>query len=532
MILRRDCRRSNATDTQTLMSILLPRRYEVHSWTRCLVYYSIYLEILVILMASYALGVNWPGFINDYVNHSDIFFLALLLYTYEPIKLMIAMAVTPAYTIPNKNRVLPSIEANQSLGFLIPCHHSEDVILETVRSCLRHVKQEQIFILDNGKSEYPSDNTGALLKRYFPNVNYIYIPIPSKTKALRYGAEFAQEKYPFVFLIDDDVRVPAEFIFKKYVFDSDPYLKGLVLPLRAIAEYQPGTFLSRLITSWQDLEYQLADLDIRFQDMFAAVARPHGGGSIWRTEALIEVLNKHNTKFPGEDEQMGFNLQHMQLGGQAILRYDPDNYLSTFVPVTYLGPANKGNLWNQRVRSWSPAQYTSFWTLVAKPLLTIWSRPERGICSLIMVKETQIYKLYTQLTHVLRFPLMLFATDNSQYWALMASFIVIQALTSMMFNYLKLPPHLRNDMVTAITYPIYKGIDSCMASLAALRSLLIELPTGSNHLTIAELFAKRMMPSPEEIKEKQKVYQARLHFFPPESFKSLGADLTDAKLSL
>ena len=50
-------------------------------------------------------------------------------------------------------------EMNQEISILICCHLSEDVILPTLRCAVRHVREEQIYIVHNGNSALPIDRT-------------------------------------------------------------------------------------------------------------------------------------------------------------------------------------------------------------------------------------------------------------------------------------------------------------------------------------------------------------------------------------
>lgn len=495
--------RHDQVNLNTLASIILPQRRSITSLPLTLFYYLFYLVIISGLLGLWGGGIDWPAWIGTIVNF-NIIPLTVFMYCYEPVKLFTSMALSPGY--PEQETRTENVERskNNELAIIIPCHKSEDIILRTIRSCLNHVEEHQIFIMDNDKALKPQDNTAKVIHQNHPRVNYFFLPkTGNKTIAIFYGAQYARPLYPYSLIIDDDVELDPNFRFNKHYFDNDPQVKGLVFPLRAMSRYLPGSPMNQLITRWQDIEYQLSDLEMNFLDAYDALIRPHGAASLWNTKAMIDVLLQHNTIFHGEDVMMGNILQHMHDSGQHILRFDRDNYIATDVPVTYFGKAEYGNLWYQRVRSWSVTQFTNFWELGLKPLLTVWERPGRGKLSLLLVKESQLYNVYTQVVHIVRFPLMFWAGKNVKYWWLLSTSIAIQGFTTLAFNYLKLPRHLRNDLFSTISYPIYKGIDAFMGTFAFLRAVLIEIPTSHQQTNVQEMLLKHQLPLPREIQNNQ-----------------------------
>jgi hypothetical protein len=186
---------------------------------------------------------------------------------------------------------------------------------------------------------------------------------------------------------------------------------------------------------------------------------------------------------------------------QCVLRFDERNYLYTQVPETYFGPAAEGNLWFQRVRSWNVAPFTNFWHLIGKPLVTMWRRHNRGFWSLLALKEDQFYHFYTQMVHILRFPLFLFAAGNVNYWLALMALTGVQLTMSLAFNYLKLPASQRLDLLTVVSFPLYKLLDNWMASVAFCRAMLIEIPTDRHHRTIGEQIESQQLPLPAVMKK-------------------------------
>ena len=48
---------------------------------------------------------------------------------------------------------------NKDVSIIICCHLSDDVILPTLRCAVRHVREEQIFIVHNANAKLPIDRT-------------------------------------------------------------------------------------------------------------------------------------------------------------------------------------------------------------------------------------------------------------------------------------------------------------------------------------------------------------------------------------
>lgn len=482
----------------TLRNIFFPQRRQVGSRPLAVFFYTLYACLILGAVLSYSLGFDWPGLLAGLVT-ANIFILAVVLYGYEPAKALAQMLLTPRIKAHSEQDIESGLDRknNDQVAIIIPCHNSEANIVKTLSACLKHVKPEQIFVMDNGQSRLPADNTGKIVAKQFPGVRYFYLPVGNKSYAIFYGGSFAVSQYRYSLIIDDDVVLPADFTFRLELFD-EAGVKGLVYPLRAISSSRRDNWLSRLITRWQDLEYQSADLQNRFLDRVrASVPRPHGAGSLWITKTMLAVLKRHNGVFHGEDMMMGFMLQPMHSGHiQYVLRLDTRNYLYTAVPGSYFGPAAEGNLWFQRVRSWNVALFTNFWHLIAKPLTTIWRRHNRGLWSLLVLKEDQFYHFYTLLIHILRVPIFLIAGGNPEYWLALGILISIQLTVALAFNYLKLPAEQRQDLFTVVSFPLYKTLDNWMSTVAFLRALLIEIPTNRHHQTIGEMVQGQDLPSP------------------------------------
>ncbi len=386
---------------------------------------------------------------------------------------------------------------NPQLAIIIACHNSSDVIEQTLRSCLKHVNGAQIFIMDNGKSPEPTDDTKAKALKIDPAINYCYLPeIGNKSIAVFCGSHWAKlNNYNLSLIIDDDVRLPPTYFINDELIDN-PKVKGVVYPVLAQASSENVSWFISWLVKQQNLEYEFADLEMAFLDRTNSVIRPHGACSLWKTEILIRVMEQHNTKFSGEDIQMGLILQGLKKdeNGSSLLKLDLHNHFKTLVPETYFGTG--GNLYQQRVRSWQEAQFKHFWTLNLKPLFTVWPST---FLSILSVKNSQMYNLHSQFMHVLRVPIMIAAADNSSYWYMFAISLAVQEVTGLVFNYGKLPVHLRNDFITVITHPLYKLVDASFGTLAFLRAIFIGIPGLTSSLSISAQIEEQSLAPPGEL---------------------------------
>ena len=65
---------------------------------------------------------------------------------------------------------------------------------------------------------------------------------------------------------------------------------------------------------------------------------------------------------------------------------------------------------------------------------------------------------------------------NPAFWLTFCSFSLVQLSIIFIFNYQKLPPYLRNDFYSTLTFPVYKNIDNAMSHIAFWRAILFSIP--------------------------------------------------------
>jgi glycosyltransferase involved in cell wall biosynthesis len=425
--------------------------------------------------------------LQEWANANNIPVMVVL-NIYEPLKFAIEMFATEKYPdevapttckdfdqllanptrSPKKPLSSITTSPNPQLAIIIPCHNSAKHIKKTIEAALRHVSPEQIFIMDNGLTDAPTDNTKDVVDSIHPDIKYFWLPnTGNKTMALLMGAEYVKKKcldLTLAMIIDDDTWMPREWSIKHKLFEYT-CVEGVVYPLRAESLYKEPPLVCR----WQDLEYKTTDLELAYLDESDGVYRPHGAASLWKIGGLVRVLKKHNAVFKGEDLMMGLIAKSLDNeDGGFKLRLDRECYFGTTVPQTYIGESP--NLYQQRVRSWNEAMFLYPWNLLFKPLLKL---NKGSPTSLLKIKNSQLYNLYTQLNYLLRYPFIALVCKNPQFWLVFGIFKTIDTILNVLFNYVKLPSHLRSDLLTTLTFPLYKETISLMGTLSALRVLFV-----------------------------------------------------------
>lgn len=170
-------------------------------------------------------------------------------------------------------------------ALLIPCYKSQHLLPATLEAALKIFPATSIFILANGNSTTPLDDTESVCLKY--NVNHVWIPVGSKIVAQYVGCYVARS-FRYVLLIDDDCLLPPEFPI------VTERLKGRIrclgYTIKSIgANGSKGTFCQQA----QDLEYKLSGLQRQFAGMIGSATFPHGAIVLWDRSFLVETFKEH-----------------------------------------------------------------------------------------------------------------------------------------------------------------------------------------------------------------------------------------------
>lgn len=168
---------------------------------------------------------------------------------------------------------------------LIPCYKSAGLIAHTLEAALRVFPARNIFVIANGNSPTPLDDTEAVVRPY--GVNHVWSPVGSKIVAQFVGA-YAAEGFKYALLIDDDCALPANF---PVVADR---LQGKIKCLGyTIKSVGPNGSRGTLCQQAQDLEYKLSGLQRALAGYLGSCTFPHGAISLWDRDFLIQTFHEH-----------------------------------------------------------------------------------------------------------------------------------------------------------------------------------------------------------------------------------------------
>jgi hypothetical protein len=194
-------------------------------------------------------------------------------------------------------------------ALLIPCYKSANIIGPTLEAALKVFPASHIFVIANGNSPTPLDNTEDVCLPY--GVNHIWCPIGSKIVAQFVGC-YASKKFKNVLLIDDDCLIPANF---PIVADR---LVGRVKSIGyLIKSVGPNRSLGNWCQQAQDMEYKISGLQRAFAGICGSATFPHGAISLWDREFLLKVFHDHPGFSISEDWFFGHSCR--KLGGRIIM---------------------------------------------------------------------------------------------------------------------------------------------------------------------------------------------------------------------
>lgn len=184
---------------------------------------------------------------------------------------------------------------------LIPAYKAAGVLPATIEHALKIFRPHQIFILANGNSPTPLDNTADVCKQY--GVNHAWIPIGSKIAAEFVGVVLAR-KFKYALLIDDDVHLPANMPLVTDRFNDEVKCIGYTIKSTG-ADGAKGTYIQQC----QDIEYKLSGLARTFGGDFGSATFPHGAIILWDRDILEQMFWGHPGYKISEDWFFGHTLR-------------------------------------------------------------------------------------------------------------------------------------------------------------------------------------------------------------------------------
>ena len=296
-------------DWTFVKSIASPADLYKNLWTskRKQTYVLCYLLVLIIIgLFALRRGDDVIDGLIAYIEYS-ILALAIVVYSVEPIFLLVQSLV---FAHPPVDGAGSEAETTGDIAVVISCHRSADVVVRTVHACMKHLRPNQIFVMDNANFPDPPDNTREVLEEAdLHEVNYIYNPYGNKTLAM-YGGVVAAKDFKYLLLIDDDVTLPEHMHFGKHLFNDT--VKAVCYPILAVhpeTEECTGMFIE-----WQAIEYKMSDYSKLLQNEFSTVLFPHGAICLWERSTLIDCFRAHDTVFYADDVKVSGGSWRTMLG--------------------------------------------------------------------------------------------------------------------------------------------------------------------------------------------------------------------------
>ncbi|KAL8915890.1 MAG: hypothetical protein Q9208_008808 [Pyrenodesmia sp. 3 TL-2023] len=255
--------------------------------------YTFYLFLLAIVYFVFIGVPFWDGLVLTIYYIFDMklvipagtaIFLGIgFLYAYLP--LLILFEKEPAQRPPPDSMGADERGQASDTALLIPCYKSEKLISQTLEAALKIFPAQNIFVVANGNSPTPLDNTAAVCERY--GVSHTWSPIGSKIVAQYVGC-YVTKRFPYVLLIDDDCILPPNFPIVTERFSAT--VKCIGYTIKSVG---PNSSKGTLCQQAQDVEYKISGIQRAFSGKVGSATFPHGAISIWDRELLIKTFQAH-----------------------------------------------------------------------------------------------------------------------------------------------------------------------------------------------------------------------------------------------
>ncbi|KAL2867773.1 glycosyltransferase family 2 protein [Aspergillus lucknowensis] len=287
-------------------------KHQRKDWLRHVIEYGAY-AFLVLAVYFVLVGlplwkgsVYWLYWIMQYklIFHGGwaIFICMLFWFSYTPL----LTQFEPDPPGPDFYQVRHIARETPNVALVIPCYRAAPILGHTLAAALHTFPPSHIYVIANGNSTMPLDNTEAICRSF--GVNHIWCPVGSKIVALFVGC-YAAKAFPYVLLIDDDCILPPDFpVVTNRLTDQ---VQCIGYTIKSVgADGSRGTYCQQA----QDLEYKLAGLQRSFAGRLGSAMFPHGAISLWRRKFLKRTLETHPGFSISEDWFLGDSCR--RLGGR------------------------------------------------------------------------------------------------------------------------------------------------------------------------------------------------------------------------
>ncbi|KAH1590507.1 hypothetical protein KXX34_004832 [Aspergillus fumigatus] len=377
-----------------LVKIKHQRRY----WRRLLFEYAVY-TVLVLFVYFVLVGVPlWKGavwWLHWIMQKKTVFqggwaivIGLLVFYSYTP--LLITFEDTfPGPEFFHQRRIAPH---PTDTALLIPCYRSATIIGRTLEAALQIFPASHIYVIANGNSSQPLDNTEEICRSY--GVNHIWSPVGSKIIAIFIGC-YAVKDIQNVLLIDDDCILPPNFPVVVSRLNEEVRCIGYT-----IKSVGPDSSRGSYCQQAQDLEYKLSGLTRCFAGRIGSATFPHGAISLWERTFLKRTLHNHPGFSISEDWFLGDSCR--RLGGR--IQMCSAVFVETTTPASVLfgeinearGGFGEPTVFRQRFLRWNFFVANGLWYNLSY-LFTSWKLGRWEFATKLLV----IQEIYETLLYIL-----------------------------------------------------------------------------------------------------------------------------------
>lgn len=371
------------------------------------------------------------------------------------------------YLFYNRKRNQDVVKRQNNTALIIPCHKAGPIIGKTLEAAKKIFDEQSIFVIDNGPTQEPTDNTQSVCQEH--GVNYSYIPIGHKSSAIYAGALLARN-YEYVLQIDDDICLDENMTFP--IKEDTHCIAYTIGATNANGE-------DAFIHKFQDLEYKMAGIAKAFEAQIATATFPHGAISLWKRETLVEVLEKHPMYPISDDWFAGWVCTWL---GYRIEVCD-STFTKTDVPNVYMFVNKKDtresgygscSLFAQRFGRWYKFTVVQWFYLFASVIMS-WKLPlHKALARKIML----LWVVVSNNLVLLRYMFFAFNFHLAPSWSGYMLIVVFAStqLSVLLVNYKQLTKEERLPISVLCLNPIYRLWDSLCFMIGMYYSVIAYIP--------------------------------------------------------
>lgn len=342
------------------------------------------------------------------------------------------------------------VDKSSEIALIIPCHRAEKIIQKTLEHALKVFSCDSIYVVDNGSSETPLDNTRQICEEM--GVNYTWVPVGGKEYAIYVGAKITKT-YKYVMQIDDDVFLNDDMSFP--IKDDTACIAYMISAINSQGK-------KTLLHDIQDHEYKHSGIIKGVQSRFGSTMFAHGAISLWNREILINVMENHPMYRISDDWFTGYVLNSMgkrvDVCDRNFVETDvPENIFEMFKSSRTSGYGN-ATLFSQRFNRWYKTRGIQLFYILYYILFN-WKQEFK------VAIVQKIFLLWDMMNSILSFSkywiMTFYAIINVQFTFIMYGACVASGMVGfLIFNYYQLKENERLPLYMIIINPLYNLYDT------------------------------------------------------------------------